>query len=572
LSLAARIVALVVVAAAGVYAVHRRRVEFDLLRARGVAPLRLGIRSGLEALVPAAAGAALGWAVALFAVKAFGPSRVIPPGRGTDALQQVGWTAAVGVILVGLAAGLAARGETESRLGRIRGAAARVPWEAVVLALAAAAFYEILTRGGGPIGPPDEPPRVDRLLLLFPILFVAGAAGLAVRSLRRLLPRLRAARAGSPPAYLALRRLASAPRMALLLVTASALAVGMLSYAGVLSTSIRTTADVKASMSVGSDVSVILGGEASAVPGIPSTPVERVQDVTLVPAGPPAEVLGIDRRTFAGAAFWDASVIGGSVEDVVGKLAPATAERLPVAVAGDAPTSVRAIRIPGGDSLPVQVVSRLEAFPGNRPGTVTVVTDLAGLQRSAQAHGTSVRTVHELWAKGDPTAVLRRLAAHRIPTDVASTAEAAKRSPRFLALSWTFGYLEALGVAAGLVALLGMVLYLQARQRDREVAYALARRMGLTSGAHGASVALELAGMLVVAFVIGTALAVAAAWLVFARLDPLPALPPTPLLRLPFSLFLGAAGVLVLASVAGAWIVQQRADRANVAEMMRLAG
>ncbi|HJP65177.1 MAG TPA: FtsX-like permease family protein, partial [Actinomycetota bacterium] len=201
-----------------------------------------------------------------------------------------------------------------------------------------------------------------------------------------------------------------------------------------------------------------------------------------------------------------------------------------------------------------------------------VVADQDGLERTAEAHSVTLFPTHQLWAKGDPPSVLAALAKAHVPTDLAATADAAKKTPRFQALSWTFGYLEGLGLAAGLVALLGMVLYLQARQRDREVSYALARRMGLTSSAHGLSVAGELAGMLVAAFVIGTALAVVAAALVYGRLDPLPTLPPGPLLRVPYLSFVAAAGVLLAASAAGAWAVQRRADRVNVAEVMRLAG
>jgi putative ABC transport system permease protein len=514
LSLAARIVALIVLATAGVYGVHRRRVEFDLLGARGVSPLRLGFRAGVEAILPAAAGAAAGWALAVVAVRAIGPSPLLAAGVTGQALRQVALTAGAGLLLLGVAAGAAVRQRADTRPGRLRETASRVPWEGVVLALAAASFYEIVTRGGGPVGAANEAPKVDELLLLFPILFVAGAAGLVVRGLRRALPRLRAARAGSAPAYLAIRRLASAPRMALLLVTASSLAVGMLAYAGVLSTSIRSTADDKAWLSTGSDVALTLAGAASAVPSVPSTPVERVEDVTLGPGGPTADLIGIERSTFPQAAFWDSSVIGASMEDVMRALAPGRAERLPVVLVGRDLKTPTSVVVPGSPGLPVHVVMTLDAFPGIRPGRALVVVDLAGLQAALQGNTITAFPLHQLWAKGDPAAVLRSLAAARVPIELAATAEAAKRTPRFLALSWTFGYLEGLGVAAGLVALLGMILYLQARQRDREVSYALARRMGLSSSAHGVSVAGELAGMLMAAFVIGTGLAVLAASLV----------------------------------------------------------
>ena len=43
-------------------------------------------------------------------------------------------------------------------------------------------------------------------------------------------------------------------------------------------------------------------------------------------------------------------------------------------------------------------------------------------------------------------------------------------------------------------------MYLEARQRSREVSYALARRMGLARRAHRRSIALELGAILLVSF------------------------------------------------------------------------
>ena len=179
---------------------------------------------------------------------------------------------------------------------------------------------------------------------------------------------------------------------------------------------------------------------------------------------------------------------------------------------------------------------------------------------------------HEVWTREDPAAVLAVLRqAGTVPGPV-RTAGAVMRTPAFLTVSWTFSMLQALGILAGLVALIGLVLYVQARQRGRLVAYALARRMGLTRGAHLRSVALELAAMLLFSFALGTVLAVVTSSLVYRRLDPMPDLPPALHLRLPGAVLgLTLAGV-GLAALAGALLVQRGADRANVAEVMRLAG
>ena len=122
-----------------------------------------------------------------------------------------------------------------------------------------------------------------------------------------------------------------------------------------------------------------------------------------------------------------------------------------------------------------------------------------------------------------------------------------------------------------MLALFGLLLYLQARQRGREVAYALAVRMGLSKRDHRRSVVAELAGLLGSAFALGSALAVVAAVLVHAHIAEIPG-PLGARLAIPARPLLLSAAALVLASFAGAWAVQRRAERTNVAEAMRLAG
>ncbi len=96
--------------------------------------------------------------------------------------------------------------------------------------------------------------------------------------------------------------------------------------------------------------------------------------------------------------------------------------------------------------------------------------------------------------------------------------------------------------------------------------------MGLARWTHRLSNALELAGMLLLALVIGTLPAWAAAALVSRQLDLAPQFPPEPVLRLPMPLFGQVLLAIPVVAFAGAALVQWRADRANVAEVMRLAG
>jgi len=364
----------------------------------------------------------------------------------------------------------------------------------VVLVLAGAAFYEIGIRGssvvsGGPA------PHLDRLLLLFPLLFIAGVGGLAVRGMRGGLTRLRGAGARwRAPLYLALRRLASAPRMALLLVTASSLSIGILVYAAMVSGSVAATAREKALTAVGSDVSVPLAASAP-VPGglpFPTTPVAGTDQASVVPGDEPVRVLAIDPKTFARAAFWDPRFSGRSLTALVGGL-EGGGVRVPAIAAGTGVPDQIGLRL-SGVSVPLRVIGRATAFPGMAGGRALVVVDEAALLRAAPGAQGLLDGGRRLWAKGTPSSIQAGLSSAGVRTAGAVSAARVQRTPAFLAVSWTFSFLLALGVVAGLVVLIGLVLYLQSRQQAREVAYALSSRMGLSARSHRRSVGAELGG------------------------------------------------------------------------------
>jgi putative ABC transport system permease protein len=211
-------------------------------------------------------------------------------------------------------------------------------------------------------------------------------------------------------------------------------------------------------------------------------------------------------------------------------------------------------------------------MPADQPMFVSAVGPLNKAMAQAGSSLGAFNGSILLWAKGQASSLLPALQKDGYPVELAITADAVRETPSFLALSWIFGFLEALGVLAGMVALVALVLYLQARQRSREVAYALSRRMGMKKRSNFLSVVFEIAGMLGASFVIGGGLAVAAAFLLYKKADPMPNIPPDPLLQLPAGLFLVTAGVLALAAIVSAWWVQRAAEKANVAEVMRLAG
>src|SRR5262249_9008233 len=151
------------------------------------------------------------------------------------------------------------------------------------------------------------------------------------------------------------------------------------------------------------------------------------------------------------------------------------------------------------------------------------------------------------------------------------TAADVRRRPDLEALGWATELLFALGVTAAAVAVVGMVLHLQARQRSRDVSFALASRMGLSGRAHRRALTLELGLLEGSAVAIGGVLAVAAALLVRPRLRVAPDLPGPTVFEVPWALLAGVAGGAVVVAVAGGWLAQRRARRANVAEVLRAA-
>ncbi|HEY1331780.1 MAG TPA: FtsX-like permease family protein [Actinomycetota bacterium] len=578
-------VTLLTLALAGAYGYARRRSEFGGLRARGVGPIRAGGRAAIEAALPVAIGVAAGCALALGLFGALGTGPVTSQAM-RSAVRWSAVAALVGIAVYAITVAATAVREPRSDRHRtragLRRTAARIPWEVPALAIAAAALWEIRHSGAGAVA---GGPHVDRLVGLFPVLFVAALSGLAVRGLRRLLPRLRPG-GSSTPWFLAVRRAAAAPATAGWLVTASAVAIGMLVYGGVLAASLQSASAAKGQVAIGSDVAVDVSSGTQLPRGsvLPATVVQRIPGVAVGPGEHSVDVLGVDPSTFARAAYWQGR-FGGSLPGILNALTvPASAgSPVPVVVVnGNVPAQAHLET--QGFSIPIRQVVNTSVFPGMSAGRTLIVANATALSRAMVAAGLTMDEAGDLpqiWARGDPATILPQLGAAGVPLSTDSvfgaritpvhTAAAEAQTSRLQAITWTLGYLRALGLLSALLALAGIALYLQTRQRARQVSFALASRMGLRANAYRTSVALELACMLGMAFVVGSAIAILAAALVVQPLDPLGSLPPGAQLALPLALFAEIALALGIVTLGSAWLVQQRASRANVAEVMRLA-
>jgi putative ABC transport system permease protein len=578
LALAGELAALAGLIGAGIYGVRRRRVEMRALDAIGIRWGRLAARGIAEAVTPMLLGAAIGGAATYLAVQHLGPSPVIDTEATRTALIVAVVSFGVAVSLLGVLTAVAARREVtlEAAWSRSRQRTSPIRWEFIALVLAAASLYEIDIRGTTPLPGQGGAVEVDRLLLLFPILFVAGLAGLAVRGLVRLAGKLRAAASSWPaPFFLASRRLSAAPRAASLLVVASSLAIGMLTYAGTAAATVRETTTNKVLVSVGADVVANTPGPIFPPPpdsSISTTNVLQLPFIHTVPELPDrVTIVGVDVQSFEAVASWNDSFSSRSLPDLLGALDEPSSTLPAVIVNGSLPAGVTLDM--GGYQMPVQIVGEASAFPGEAAGPNLVVST-AALQAVLDEHGaggTLRGASYRAFAHG-PASVARAFLVSS-GADPNSVIVAADRlnAPAFRALAWSLSFMELAGAVTGLVALIGLVLYLQAGQRSRYVAFAFTRRMGLSPGDHLTAIASELGGLLVTAVLMGAGLAYVALIFVYRRLDPLPSLPPAAVLGSPIALLAWLLLGSALISGVAAWLVHRWSVRVTVGTVLRYA-
>jgi putative ABC transport system permease protein len=576
LALAGELVAFFGILAAGVYGVRRRRVELRSLDAKGITWRALWGRSATEAVLPIVVGGAAGWLATWAGVRALGPADIIEISAVRSSVVVSVICLAGAVVVIATVTAVSSRRQA---LEGVRGgptARASWWWELPVLAVAAASLYEIWTRGTSAISVQGSEVEVDRLLLLFPILFMAGCAGIVVRGLSRALLRLRGSESWPTSLFLASRRVSTAPRGALLLVTATALAIGVLAYAGIAVTTIRTSIREKVFVSTGADVTASTPGPIFPPPEGSSLRTTNVFHLPFVRAGAEGQteitLVGVEPDSFAGAASWEPAFSSTPLPELMQRLSGPPTEPLPAIVVDGALSGPDATLDLAGYGVTFDVVGTASAFPGSEGGAVVV--SAPALRAILDAHDATIAlrgADYRAWAHGDVgDARAFLIASGADPTSVVVAADRLE-TPSYRALAWSFVFMELIGLVTAVVALIGLLLYLQARLRSRELSYALARRMGLSPATHRLSIAVEIAGLLSAAYAIGAILAVSAAVLVYRRLDPLPDLTPAPTLRAPGTLFAWIAVAIATCAVAGAWFVHRKAERADVGAVLRFA-
>lgn len=562
-------IALAVAAAAGIFLVRRRRAEAALLYARGEPAGRFAAHTLVEVLAPALAGAAAGFGIAYALTDVFAPSGSIAGGTVWSAVVHAAVAVAIGITLL---VACAAASFLQLYDTGVRGTkwVRRLPWEAVLLAAALVLYLRIRSGGAVTHGASHAPTLA---VFVFPLLLVAAVAGLAARLGRIALQRgSRAGRGLRPSLYLALRRLGAARGLVVVLAVVTAAALGAFFYVETLASSLHQTTMEKAYMATGSDAQVIVQ-DSQELPRSFPYPITRVQfsnQEASLPDGTAVDVMLVDPATLLSTLHWPGDW-GTSPEHALRTLASARSQPLPAIVTSDLARS-HALVI-GGSTFKLRVIATVRAFPFMAQGIPLVITSydaLHELEARAKLYGSLGVVNTYIWGKGPPGRVGRALTALG-PTYPPSTIDTFLHAPDVVLATRTFTFMRLIAVGAGVLALLGLLLYLQARQRSQAIASALARRMGFARGGETLSLCVELVGLLAFAALLGGGVAITAAAPVVRRIDPLPDEPPGPIFTVPILELVLAAAALVLVAVAAGALTSWLARRADVSEALRVA-
>jgi putative ABC transport system permease protein len=568
-------ITLAVAGAAGVFLVRRRRAEAALLFARGEHVAVFGARSLVEMLLPALIGAGGGFAVALGLTGLFAPAGSIDAHTLGAAATHAAVAACVGL---GLAAAAAATvflhlydtGTVRRRWLRV------LPWEVPMLAIGAWLLQDVLTGGGIARSATGSGGHPTLAVFVLPLVLVAAAAGLATRALRLVLHGRAGRGAGLPTAlFLAFRRASAARALLTALIVVAAVCFGAYFYAEALAASVNRSVDEKAAIAYGGDVQGIVS-DTQTLPRRFRFPLTRVeyanQAATIDDAeGAPADVMTVDPATLPSVMYWYPDW-GPDPRPRLDQLA-GTKGPLPAIVTSAVPADTKAIVLEGV-RLPIRVVSRVSSFPGMSVGVPLVVVAHESLVAAARrAHVLDPLGVTQtyVWAKGRSKDVLRALEIPPIQATFVTSGNDFRNDPDVRLATRTFTYLRLIAAAAGALVFVGLLLYLQVRQRSQAVASALAARMGLRRRTETTSLAVELACIASFAAVLGGLVALLTAIPIVGHVDPLPDNPPVPPAVMPVAaIVLAVVGLLLVALVAGA-VTSWLSRRADTSEALRVA-
>jgi hypothetical protein len=569
-------IALAVAASAGAFAVRRRQTEAALMAARGEHVVVFSARTGLEALLPVVAGGAVGLALAIAATGLFAPAGTVDAATLRSGAARTALVALIALVLLAAAAG-ASFVRLLDTSGDSRRLLRYFPWELIAIGVGIYLFLDIHGGGGLARSGASGTEHPTLVVFVFPLLLVAGVMGIIARLSRFGLRRgFRRARGLPTPLFTAVRRLAAARGLLVGLTVVLAVSFAAFFYAETVNESLSQTTLEKAYIGFGSDAQGQVGQSAT-VPRsfpFPTTFADYANGAAVFGPGEgtEADVLTVDPATLAGTIHWRGSW-GAPPATLMHELASAQPLPLPVIVSGGVPPSLRLVTIQG-TRFPIRIIDRVRAFPGmtTSPLLVTSTASLAAAARKLHSVDPLLGVSRNyIWARGRPQQLVHALEAPGLDISYVTSIDAFRKDPQILLATRTYAYVRTVALAAALIALAGLVLYLQARQQSQRIASALARRMGLSAGSEILSLFLELAAILLASAAVGIGVAAAVAAPVIEHVDLLPDFPPSSVVIVPWDVaaLLGIGLLAVAAIAASATCLLSR--RSDVSEDLRVA-
>lgn len=542
LSVGAALAALGLVAVAGSFWAERRRTELDVLSSRGVGPGAQALKAAIECAPPLLLGLLAGSALSVAVVRWLGPDGEPAPVAMNQAagLAIGGWLLAL-LVLAGCVAARRRAPRPRRVGGRTGFLLLAVELVGLVVSLVALGRVSSTEVESDLSALPTF--GLSRLLLPLGVL-VFGSLAL-VRMLTMTLPSLRNRGQRWPTTVLlAVQRLAAVPRVPAALALGVAISAGTGVFAGGVAGSLQRTVDAKAQVFVGSDTAFELLGPQP-IPAVGTTvfrpPDTRAEDRAV-------RVLAIDPTTFTSHAFWDPDFSSTSIEELVGRLGPASDGQLPAILVGgrlgddpvvEVPMNAQTLRVP------MTVVGRARGFPGMTTDPLLVVSEPALRQVNAAALRFATQSI---WLRGAQQPALTQLLEGGVKIRYTTTVQTVSAAPTLDAVVQTLDILRAFGVVGAALLLMGIAIYVDVRSRRRRLAAVLTRRMGLRARTDWLSNWLELGTAAGAGLVMGAGAGVALAAYVTSLLDPVPDAPPGPLVVHPWSLVVGMVIALATAT------------------------
>ncbi|MBI4935498.1 MAG: hypothetical protein HY828_16580 [Actinobacteria bacterium] len=555
---------LMVLVAAAVLVARERRRELRLLAVRGVHPVKVAgyVAPGLA--ISVVVGSLAGFALAWSAVALFGPSSLLEPGAIVGAAVSVAVAALVATAVVAAVVALVADRSVDGRPARV---ATHVPFVVATIGLVVLAVvsFRRLDELGGVRTSGVLSSGGDLLAMGFPLFGLLAAISVAGALVVMITPRLRLTGARWRRAVrLGWRRVVLEATPLAAVVMSVALAAGCFTLAFALFGGAEQQLRDKATVYVGSDLSVVLFGE-SEVPDEWAGRTSLTSRVRAQSDGDGLDIAGIDPSTFTDAAVMRSDGSTRSLDDLVSLIDvdPASgsgAEGIAaVAVGADlSEGDTIDVTAPGTtEPITLRVVATATFFPTKGSGSPLFVVRRDLLDDAVPFPSTV------LLVRDPPDDALQQLRDQGARMGLVRDADQAFDGSSYSALRWSYVPLAALGLLFVAVALALQLLVVSARRDQRRIAHALMVRSGFDRRASWTAAVVEVGVPLAVGTVVGVLVALVTSSLSIGRLDPMPTLAPPAEFLMPWTAVLGAVVVLPIWTVVIGWSVVRSTERGD---------